>query len=57
MLQFLIEAMVLSLLGGFIGIGLGFTGSQIIASLTENITPVVSLQNVLLATGFAAAYE
>ena len=55
LLQFLIEAMVLSLLGGFIGIGLGFTGARIVASLTENINPVVSLQNVLLATGFSAA--
>jgi putative ABC transport system permease protein len=55
LLQFLIEAMVLSLLGGFIGIGLGFLGSQVVASLTENITPVISPHNVLLATGFAAA--
>jgi putative ABC transport system permease protein len=55
LLQFLIEAMVLSLFGGFIGIGLGFLGSQVVASLTENITPVISPHNVLLATGFAAA--
>ncbi len=55
LIQFLIEAMVLSLIGGFIGIALGFVGSRIIASLTENITPLVSLQTVLLATGFAAA--
>jgi len=54
LLQFLIEAMVLSMIGGFIGIGLGVAGSRVIASLTENINPVVSLQNVLLATGFAA---
>jgi putative ABC transport system permease protein len=55
LLQFLIEAMVLSLFGGFIGIGLGFLGSRVVASLTENITPVISPHNVLLATGFAAA--
>lgn len=55
LLQFLIEAMVLSLIGGLIGIGLGILGSRVVASLTENITPVISLQNVLLATGFAAA--
>jgi len=55
LLQFLIEAMVLSLLGGFIGIGLGLAGSRVIARLAENLTPVVSLQNVLLATGFSAA--
>lgn len=55
LLQFLIEAMVLSSTGGLVGLGLGFAGSRIIASLTENINPVMSLQNVLLATGFAAA--
>jgi putative ABC transport system permease protein len=55
LLQFLIEAMVLSLLGGLIGIGLGFLGSRVIAGLAENLTPVISLQNVLLATGFSAA--
>jgi len=55
LLQFLIEAMVLSLVGGLIGIGLGTAGSRAIASLTENIKPVISAQMVLLATGFAAA--
>jgi putative ABC transport system permease protein len=55
LLQFLIEAMVLSLVGGFFGIGLGFLGSRVVASLAENITPVISLHNVLLATGFSAA--
>jgi putative ABC transport system permease protein len=55
LLQFLIEAMVLSLIGGFVGIGLGFVGSRIVASLTENISPVTSLRTVLLATGFSAA--
>ena len=55
LLQFLIEAMVLSLIGGFVGVGLGLAGSRAIASLTENVNPVISPQNVLLATGFAAA--
>jgi putative ABC transport system permease protein len=55
LMQFLIEAMALSLIGGLIGVGLGFLGSQIVANLTENIEPVISLQNVMLATGFAAA--
>jgi putative ABC transport system permease protein len=55
LVQFLIEAMVLSLVGGFIGMGLGFVGSRVIAGLTDNIEPVITLQMVLLATGFAAA--
>ncbi|UCC65792.1 MAG: ABC transporter permease [Anaerolineae bacterium] len=53
--QFLIEAMALSLIGGLIGVGLGFLGSRIVAGLTQNIEPVMTIQNVLLATGFAAA--
>jgi putative ABC transport system permease protein len=54
LLQFLIEAMVLSLIGGFIGIGLGAAGSQLIAQLA-NLQTVISPGAVLLATGFSAA--
>jgi putative ABC transport system permease protein len=55
LLQFLIEAMVLSLIGGIIGIGLGWAGAVLISSLQDDLTAVVTLQSVLLATGFSLA--
>jgi putative ABC transport system permease protein len=54
LLQFLVEAMVLSMIGGFIGIGLGAAGSQAVAQLAK-INTVISAGAVLLATGFSAA--
>ncbi|MER2598863.1 MAG: ABC transporter permease [Caldilineales bacterium] len=53
LLQFLIEAMVLSLIGGLIGIALGWAGAIAISSLQDNLIAVVTLQSVLLATGFS----
>ena len=53
--QFLVEAMVLSLIGGFIGIALGVIGSRVVASLAERLTTVVTWDTILLATGFSAA--
>ena len=55
LLQFLIEAMVLSMIGGFVGIGLGAIGAQVVSRLAEELTAVVSAQAVLLATTFSAA--
>nr|WP_290666268.1 ABC transporter permease [Ardenticatena sp.] len=55
LLQFLIEAVALSMIGGLLGIALGWLGSIIISRLSENLTPVVTLDAVLLATGFSAA--
>jgi putative ABC transport system permease protein len=55
LMQFLVEAIVLSLIGGTIGIGLGQTGALIIAQMITDFTPVVSLDAVLLATTFSAA--
>jgi putative ABC transport system permease protein len=54
LLQFLIEAIVLSLLGGFVGIMFGFTASTVLASVVD-IDTVVTAGAVLLATGFSAA--
>jgi putative ABC transport system permease protein len=54
LLQFLVEAMVLSLIGGIIGMILGFVGAQGIASLSDDLTAIVSLDSILLATGFSA---
>ena len=60
-LQFLIEAMVISLMGGMIGIGLGFgltqLGSAILVRVATTIKVTVSVQpsSVVLATLFSAA--
>lgn len=53
MLQFLIESLVLSLLGGALGILFGVLGSMIVGRLTE-WSVSVSLQSVILSFSFAA---
>jgi len=55
LIQFLIEAVVLALIGGFVGIGLGMVGSRVISGLSDSLETVVSPQAVLLATGFSIA--
>ena len=51
--QFLIEATVISMMGGFIGIGLGFAGSAILRSATGWNT-VIAPETVFVAIFFAA---
>ena len=48
--QFIVEASVLSLSGGLIGIGLAFFVDLVLRVLT-NLTPMISWQIVVLATG------
>jgi putative ABC transport system permease protein len=55
LLQFLIESLTLSLLGGLLGILLGIVTSQVIGQFSEDLTPVVRIGTVFLASGFAAA--
>jgi putative ABC transport system permease protein len=55
LLQFLIESMVMSLIGGLIGIALGFIGSQVVSSLAEDLETAVTPEAILLATGFSMA--
>jgi len=55
LLQFLIEAVVISTIGGFVGLGLGIIGAQVVSGLAEELTAVTSVQSVLLAIGFSAA--
>ena len=52
--QFLIEAVVLSLFGGFVGIGLGYVASTLLANLAD-LNTVVTVGAVLLATSFSVA--
>jgi len=58
LIQFLTESSLLSLLGGILGIILGWTISaivgQIAAANNAEITPVIGLNDVLLATIFSA---
>jgi putative ABC transport system permease protein len=54
LLQFLVEAVVISLLGGSVGIGLGFGLSQGLTQFLQWPT-YVSADAVLVAFGFAAA--
>jgi putative ABC transport system permease protein len=59
MIQFLAESSVLSLIGGLIGIGLGWTISfvvgRIAAASNADITPAIGLDIILLATLFSTA--
>jgi len=59
MIQFLTESSLLSLIGGLLGIGLGWAISmivgQIAAASDADIVPVISMNAVLLATLFSAA--
>ena len=52
--QFLVESVVMSLMGGVMGIGVGFAGASLLARLTGWST-VVAPEAVLLAVGFSAA--
>jgi putative ABC transport system permease protein len=53
LLQFLVEAMVLSLLGGAVGILLGYGLSQGVSRLSADLVTVVSMNSVLLASTFS----
>jgi putative ABC transport system permease protein len=54
LLQFLIESLVMSVLGGLIGLGAGFGGAALLARLTgwTVATPLIA---VVIAVGFSAA--
>jgi putative ABC transport system permease protein len=52
--QFLIESIVLSLVGGVIGIGVGFGGAGILGRVTGWRT-TISPETVLVALAFSAA--
>ena len=52
--QFLVEAIVMSLIGGAIGVGIGFAGAAILSKATGWQTTIAP-QMVLVALGFSAA--
>jgi putative ABC transport system permease protein len=54
LLQFLIEAIVLSMIGGLVGMMLGYGASTALAGLLD-LQTVVTVGAILLATGFSAA--
>ncbi len=53
--QFLIESVVLAIIGGLLGIALGAAGAFVISQLQDDLNAVVTPQSILLATGFSAA--
>jgi putative ABC transport system permease protein len=54
LLQFLIESLVLSLLGGLAGVLFGLIGSAVMGRLTDVFHPSVSLKSIILSFAFAA---
>jgi putative ABC transport system permease protein len=55
LVQFLLEAIVLSFVGGLLGIGLGITGANLISNLTPDLTTKVTADTMALAAGVASA--
>jgi putative ABC transport system permease protein len=55
LVQFLLEAIVLSFLGGLVGIGMGYLGSDLISGLSTSLTTVISAWIIVLAVGVASA--
>jgi putative ABC transport system permease protein len=53
--QFLLEAVVLSLIGGLIGISIGVLATVGMARAVEDLTLHLSISTILLATGFSTA--
>jgi len=54
MLQFITEAIVLSIVGGLLGVGLGYGISKLI-SIFAKWTTVVTIHSIILAMGFSGA--
>ncbi|MFN8528540.1 MAG: ABC transporter permease [Anaerolineae bacterium] len=51
--QFLVEAVVMALTGGLIGIGLAVAGSMLISALVESLTVAVQATSIALAVGIS----
>ena len=55
LLQFLLESITLSFLGGLLGIGLGLAGANLISNLTPDLTAKVTVATVTMAVSVASA--
>jgi putative ABC transport system permease protein len=53
--QFLVEAIFLSMLGGFIGLVLGIVGALFLANYSDCLQPTLAWDSVVLAITFSAA--
>ncbi len=53
--QFLVESVVLALLGGALGLGLGAAGSWLVQRAVPQLDTSITPASVILATGFSAA--
>jgi len=53
MMQFLIEAIVLSLIGGFVGISIGTGGTLMASVMMKDLRTHISSSTIMLATGFS----
>jgi len=54
LIQFLLEAIVLSFAGGLVGIMLGMAGASLISSLSSELATSVTASTVALAAGVAS---
>jgi putative ABC transport system permease protein len=55
LLQFLIESMFLSAVGGLLGIAVGTLGATALGKLVSSLNPVVSISSIVLAFGVSLA--
>ena len=55
LLQFLLESIALSFLGGLLGISLGLAGASLISSLAPDLAAQTTLGTVVMAAGVASA--
>jgi putative ABC transport system permease protein len=55
LIQFLFEALILSALGGLVGLALGVVLTRGIGNLSPDLAPIINPMVVLVAVGFAAA--
>jgi putative ABC transport system permease protein len=55
LMQFMLEAIVLSFLGGLLGIGLGITGANLVSNLSPDVVTKVTAGTLALAAGVASA--
>jgi putative ABC transport system permease protein len=53
LVQFLMEAMILSLIGGLVGIAIGVSGTVGVSRMVEDMTLQLTASTILLATGFS----